>query len=253
MTTEDDLRRPPTRRSRAVNFGDRTLLRSSAPRQQLAWVSVEQAQSFIVYAQAQVVQPPPGTESPLVVPFVELEWGHGGASVFATFPVLPSAAVQPGNVLRVPLAASMIKVSGVLLDEGGNEIDPTNPATAQVACVVAPGFDGIPQVPTEWIPVSGSNASVTGRPSKITRFFGYRISGTAPLWAMLIDQASTPGNGAPPVLAAPVGLFPAVFDVPTPNGMPFSQGIWLALSSRPDALELASGASVLARIERQLL
>jgi len=253
MTDDHDLRRPPVRRSRPVNFGDHTTLRAGAGSQQLAWVSVEDGQSWVVYAQANVTQPPPNTESSLVVPFVELEWGHGGASVFATFPVVPATAVQPGNVLRVPLAASMIKVSGVLLDTGGRSLDSTNPATAQISCVVAPGFDGIPQVPTEWIPLSGSDASVAAKPSKLTRMLGHLIQGTPPFWVMLFDARSSPGAGSPPVVASPVGSFPAAFDIPFPNGLPFTQGVWLALSSSPDVLALASGASVFVRIERQLL
>ncbi|MGA2450275.1 MAG: hypothetical protein ABTD50_16495 [Polyangiaceae bacterium] len=253
MTEPSDLRRPPIRRTRAVNYGDRTTLRPGVSSQQLAWVSAEEAQAWVVYAQAQVTQPPVDSEFSQVMPFVELEWGHGGASVFATFPVVPGTPVQPGNVLRVPLAASMIKASGVLLDEGGGALDPSTPASAQLSCVIAPGFDGIPQVPTEWIPISGSNAAVTERPSKITHVFGHLITGATPLWIMLLDSTTAPESGTSPVLAAPVGSFPAAFDLTLPNSVPFSQGVWLALSTAADTLELALDASVFVRVERQLL
>jgi hypothetical protein len=247
------IARPPIGRGRAVNHGDRTPLRPGAPAAQLAWVSVEHSQSWIVYAQAQVTQPPSDTEFSRVVPFVELEWGHGGASVTATFPIVPGTEVQPGNVLRVPLAASMVKASGVLLDEGGAPLNPTNPAVAKVSCFIAPGFDGIPQVPTEWIPLSGSSGSVTPRPSKITRVFGYLITGSAPLWVMLLDKTGIPARGQVPVVAAPVGPFPSSFDLSLPNSVPFTQGVWLAVSTTPETLTPTTAATVFARIERQLL
>jgi hypothetical protein len=236
-------------RCRAVNHGDRTLLRPGAARQQLAWVSVAESQPWVVYAQAQVKQQPEQS----VVPFVELEWGHGGASVFATFPIVPGTSSSPGNVLRVPLAASMVKASGVLLDEGGDPLDPTTPASAQVSCVIAPGFDGIPQVPTEWLFFSGESGLITARPSKLTRCFGYLLTGSGPLWVMLLDSSSVPADGTPPVIAAPLGAFPATFDLALPNGLPFTQGVWLAVSSTAETLTVATSATAFARIERQLL
>jgi hypothetical protein len=244
--------RPALTRDRAVNYGDRTTLRPGAPPQQLAWVTVECSQSWIVYAQAQVTQPLSG-EFPLVVPFVDLEWGHGGASVRARFPLIPGTPAQPGNILRVPLAASTIKASGVLLNQGGDPLDPANPAAAQVSCFAAPGFDGITQLPTEWIPLSGSSGSMTPRPSKITRVLGYLLTGTAPLWVMLLDTIEEPGFGSAPVVAAPVGPFPSSFDLALPNGVPFSRGVWLSVSSAPERLNPTPSATVFARVERQLL
>jgi hypothetical protein len=247
------IERPPIERSRAVNHGDRTPLRPGAARQQLAWVSVPDSQPWVVYAQAKVKQPPAGGNFPTVVPFVELEWGHGGASVFATFPVIPGNAGQPGNVLRVPLAASMVKASGLLLDEGGSVLSPQTPASAQIACVIAPGFDGIPQVPTEWISFSGAAGIVANRPSKLTHLLAYQLTGTGRLWLMLIDSATAPDPGATPIIAAPLGGFPALIDLSFPNGVPFTQGVWLAVSTDPDVLSATPPATVSARLERQLL
>ena len=91
-----------TRRTRDVNHGDRTPLRG-AESKTLAWISVDDSHPFTVYASARVQ---PATAS--VVPMVSIEWGHGGASLFGEYPVIKR--------LRVPIVASMVKLSGRLQD-----------------------------------------------------------------------------------------------------------------------------------------
>ena len=79
----------PTRRERDVNWGDRSRLEGRKP-QTLAWVSLAEPSSIVVYAHANI-------RNGSSICSVSIEWGNCGASVAGEYPVIKR--------LRVPLVA----------------------------------------------------------------------------------------------------------------------------------------------------
>ena len=176
----------PTRREREVNWGDRTRI-TGRETKTLAWVSVDASQSMIVYAQAALR----GAGSEGVACVVHIEWGHGGASVDQDFPLV--------HRLRVPLAASMVKVSGRLLDTSGNP--PPFTVTADVSVVIAPGLDGETLRNTQWSYDAGSEGLLSDIPTRVMRIDGYN-AGATDTWLMVFDGPAVAGEV--PTIARPV-------------------------------------------------
>jgi hypothetical protein len=223
----------PTRREREVNWGDKTRVRGNE-RKTLAWVSVAESCAMIVYASAALR----GVGAASGVAFVvNIEWGHGGASVDQDFPVV--------HRLRVPLAASMVKVSGWLADENGNA--PSTSVSGDISVAIAPGTDSDTLRNTRWVAQRGAAGTISDAPERVMRIEGYN-AGSADTWIMVFDG---PGEN---------GDFPAIAR-PARAGRPFtirrfdSQGfrssvVWRA-SSTP--ITLTKDQSALLRVDAELL
>jgi hypothetical protein len=223
-----------TRRARDVNHGDRTRVRGTES-QTLAWISVDEAQAFTVYAAAKV-QPP----SANVVPIVAIEWGHGGASLFSEHAVI--------RELRVPLAASMVKLSGRLLDRTTGKAPPTT-VSAEFAATIAPGSDGQTLRNTRWVGQTGAEGLVARGQHRVFTIDGYN-AGAAPSWLMVFDDVARPPNGTAPAMARPAGTFPRTFRLRRFDTFGFLRGVFWAVSSTPLALTFDPSATY--RVDTEL-
>src|ERR1700733_7253685 len=177
----------PTRREREVNWGDKTRIVGNE-RKTLAWVSVEESRSMVVYATASVRG---GAAAAGISFLVNGEWGHGGASVDQDYPVV--------HRLRVPLAASMVKVSGRLVDPAGKPAPST--VSGEISVVIAPGLDGETLRNTRWEYDVGTEGTFSTGPARLLRVDGYN-AGVFDTWVMLFDGPAT--NGEVPAIARPV-------------------------------------------------
>ena len=222
----------PTRRAREVNWGDRTKLTGSE-RKTLAWISVEASQSMIVYARAYVR----GAGSEGVACVVHLEWGHGGASIDQDFPIV--------HRLRVPVAASMVKVSGRLLDTSGNS--PPATVTADVSVVIAPGLDGETLRNTQWAFDAGSEGVLSDLPTRVMRIDGYN-AGAADTWLMVFDGAALAGEI--PTIARPVRSGTS-FSIHRFDSQPFRTSVAWAASTTP--ITLTKDPSAFLRVDAEFL
>ena len=222
----------PTRRAREVNWGDRTKL-TGRETKTLAWVSVDVSQSMIVYAQASVR----GVGSDGVACVVNLEWGHGGASIDQDFPIV--------HRLRVPLAASMVKVSGRLLDTSGNP--PPFTVTADVSVVIAPGLDGETLRNTQWSYDAGSEGLLSDIPTRVMRIDGYN-AGATDTWLMVFDGPAVAGEV--PTIARPVRSG-ASFSVRRFDSQPFRASVAWAASTTP--ITLTKDPSAFLRVDAEFL
>ena len=221
----------PTRREREVNWGDRTKI-TGRETKTLAWVSVESSLSMIVYAQA-VVR---GAGSSGVACVVNVEWGHGGASVDQDFPVV--------HRLRVPVAASMVKVSGRLLSASGNP--PPASVSADVSALIAPGLDGQTLRNTEWTFDVGAEGVLSDGPARVMRVDGYNAGGDT--FLMVFDGPAVAGEA--PTIARPVRANRA-FSVRRFDSQPFRTSVTWSASSTPLLLTKDAGASL--RVDAELL
>ena len=166
-----------TRRARDVNHGDRTPLRG-AESKTLAWISVEDAQAFTVYATARVR---PATAR--VVPIVAMEWGHGGASLVGEYPVI--------RRLRVPVVASMVKLSGRLVDVATGKA-PAATVSAEISAAIVPGSDGQTLHTTSWIGQTGAEGLAASGPQRVFTVDGYNGGLQRPeCWVMVFDDVTT--------------------------------------------------------------
>lgn len=222
----------PTRRGREVNWGDRTRL-AGRESKTLAWVSIEAAQPMVVYATAFVR----GAGSSDVACVAQIEWGHGGASVVQEFPIVQR--------LRVPLAASMVKVSGRLVGASGGLVSPA--VTADVSLFIAPALDGETLRNTEWTHDAGAEGLLSDHPARLMKAEGYN-AGSADRWVMLFDGPAT--NGDVPTIAKPVRAGRA-FVVRRFDSHAFRNAITWAASSTPLTLTKDPGASM--RVDAELL
>jgi hypothetical protein len=179
----------PTRREREVNWGDKTKIRGNE-KKTLAWVSVAESRPMVVYATASVRG---GAAAAGVACVISLEWGHGGASVAQDFPVV--------HRLRVPVAASMVKASGRLLDANGQP--PAAAVSCEVSLVIAPGLDGQTLRNTTWVHDGGAEGTLSPGPARIMRVEGYN-GGAADTWVMLCDRPGV--NGDVPTVARRVAV-----------------------------------------------
>lgn len=173
----------PTVRDREVNWGDKTTLTGNAQKT-LAWASVDTSQGLIVYASARV------TGAPDVVCVANIEWGHGGASLDQDFAIIER--------LRVPLAASMVKITGRLVDAKGKAPPPN--VKCDVSVVIAPGADSETLRNTRWVHQSGAAGVVSNKPERVMRVEGFN-AGAADTWLMVFDGKAEPG--AFPAMATP--------------------------------------------------
>jgi hypothetical protein len=224
-----------TRRARDVNHGDRTPLRGGGART-LGWISVDASQAFTVYATARV-----NPTSANVVAMVSIEWGHGGASLVAEYPVIKR--------LRVPLVGSMVKLSGRLV-----EATTGKPAAAdisgEVTVTIAPGSDGETLRPTSWVAQSGAEGLVARGQQRVLTLDGYN-GGASACWVMAFDDVARPADGTLPVMARPAGTFPRTFRLRRFDTRGFLRGVYWAASATPLLLTFEPGASL--RVDTELL
>ena len=221
----------PTRREREVNWGDKTKL-TGRETKTLAWVSVASSESMIVYAQASVR----GVGSAGIACVVHIEWGHGGASVDQDFPIV--------HRLRVPVAASMVKVSGRLLDASGKPGPST--VTADVSAFIAPGLDGETLRTTEWAFDGGSAGVLSTTPARVMRVEGYNAG--ADTWLMVFDGPAVAGEA--PTIARPVRAGRS-FTVRRFDSQAFRTSVTWSASSTPLLLTKDPAASM--RVDAELL
>ena len=221
----------PTRRAREVNWGDRTKLTGSETKT-LAWVSVGVACPMILYATATLRGPAAG-----VACVVSVEWGHGGASVSQEFPIV--------HRLRLPLAASMVKVSGRLLDASGK---PPSPAVSgEMSVVIATGLDGESLRNTRWVFDGGAEGDLWHGPARVMRVEGYNAT-SIDTWIMVFDGRAA--NGHVPVMARPVRARRA-FAIPRLDSQAFLTSVTWAASATP--LLLTKDPKALMRVDAELL
>jgi hypothetical protein len=218
-------------RNREVNWGDRTHI-TGGEQKTLAWVSVEFSEPMVVYATCSLQGPSDG-----IACIASIEWGHGGASVRQDYPIVQR--------LRVPLAASMIKVHGSLRDAAGKPAPPT--VSADVSLVIAPGSDGETIRNTRWLHGTGASGVLTEVPSRVVRLEGYN-AGAATTWVMFFDGAPKPGDT--PVAARPVPPARA-FAIPRNDTQAFRVGVSWAASTTPLVLTPDPGASL--RVDAECL
>jgi hypothetical protein len=224
-----------TRRARDVNHGDRTLFRGGESKT-LAWISVDVSQAFTVYATARVQ---PATSG--VVPIVSIDWGHGGASLRAEYPVIKR--------LRVPLVGSMVKLSGRLVDAATGKPAPTS-VSGEIAATIAPGSDGETLRPTWWVAQSGAQGLVAAGQQRVLTVDGYNAGGAAS-WIMVFDDVTRPADGSLPAMARPAATFPRTFRLRRFDTRGFLRGVFWAASSTPLLLTFDPNASL--RVDTELL
>jgi hypothetical protein len=175
-----------TVRARDVNWGDRTRLQGRKP-QTLAWVSLPTSSSIVVYAHANI-------RSGSSICSVSIEWGNGGASVTGDYRVIKR--------LRVPLVASMVKLSGRLVGPDGSPAGAGD--AADVSAFVAEGTDGETLRNTEWLHQSGVAAGVLAQgPQRLMRFEGYNAG--ASTFVHVFDGSPELGSEPTILIPAPAG------------------------------------------------
>ena len=135
--------------------------------------------------------------------------GHGGASVDHDYAVI--------HRLRVPVAASMVKVSGRLRDPSGAA--PPASVVAEVSALIAPGMDGETLRNTRWVAQQGASGTISDGPERVMRVEGYNAG--ADTWVMVFDGPGEPGGF--PAMARPVraGRLAGRTTTPSPaSGLP---------------------------------
>ena len=219
----------PIVRDRAVNWGDRTRLEGRKT-QTLAWVSLETSCPLVVYAHANVRR---GSS----ICMVTIEWGNGGASVAGDYPVIKR--------LRVPLAASMVKLSGRLVDPSSGAPGTAGDA-ADVSAFVAAGLDGETLRNTRWLTQTGNAGVVAKGPQRLMRIEGYNAGGAT--FVQVFD-------GAPEIGAEPKILIPAPagrrFRARRFDSQGFVDSVQWGASSTPLTYTPDNSASV--RVDAELL
>jgi len=220
-----------TLRNQDVNFGDRTKL-SGPSTKTLAWMNVPHAAPFTVYADARITGP-----AELIVPLVTIEWGAGTATVSAEYRIV--------GRLRVPLAASSIRVDARLVDHRG---DPA-PAgvVAEVTAFIACGTDGETIPNARALVQSGASGVLSDRSERVLALHGYN-AGNDPLWLMLFEGHALPEPGAVPRMATPALR---LFRMRPVSPREFVAGVVWAASSTPLFFTPAPGAAL--HVEAEIL
>ncbi|HEY1693083.1 MAG TPA: hypothetical protein VGG39_13035 [Polyangiaceae bacterium] len=174
-----------TVRARDVNWGDRTRLQGRKS-QTLAWVSLSTSSSIVVYAHANI-------RSGKSLVYVSIEWGNGGASVTGDYRVIKR--------LRVPLVASMVKLSGRLAASDGSPANASD--AADVSAFVAEGTDGETLRNTEWTSQIGSAGIVAKGSQRLMRIEGYNAG--AATFVHVFDGPPELGSEPTILIPAPAG------------------------------------------------
>jgi hypothetical protein len=222
-----------TRREREVNWGDKTKI-TGGEKKTLAWVSVAECRPMIVYATATLRG---GAAAAGVAFVVNVEWGHGGASIDHDYEVV--------HRLRVPVAASMVRVSGRLLDDGGKA--PPATVSGEIAVFIAPGNDGETVRNTRWVHQDGYEDTIVADPARVVRVEGYN-AGAVDTWLMVFDGVGN--NGDFPTMARPVRAGRS-FVMRRFDTQAFRTSVTWRASSTP--ITLTKDPSALMRVDTELL
>jgi hypothetical protein len=150
-------------------------------------VSLEQSCPHVVYAHANIRQ-----GSAIVQ--VTIEWGNGGASVAGDYPVIKR--------LRVPVVASMVRLSGRLVDAASGG-PPAASDVADVSAFIAPGLDGETLRNTRWLHQTGASGVIARGPQRVMRIEGYNAGGAT--FVHVFDGAPRPGREPAIFIPAPAG------------------------------------------------
>jgi hypothetical protein len=228
----------PTYRAREVNFGDRTKLRGPE-RKTLCWMNVEDSAPHTVYASARLTGPEAQVRR--AAARVHLAWGHGGASVEATFPIV--------RRLRVPLAASMIRLEGSLVDVTTGA-PPSRDVEAEISAFVAVGTDGESLPNTRALLQSGAEGVLAEASERVLSVHGFNV-GPSDVFCMLFDASELPLDGASPRLVVPAPRT-APFSLRLASPRDFVGGVTWAASSDPFTLAHDAGARLLVDVEMML-
>jgi hypothetical protein len=222
-----------TRREREVNWGDKTKITGSE-KKTLAWVSVAECRPMTVYATATLRG---GAATAGVAFVVTIEWGHGGASIGHDYSVV--------RRLRVPVVASMVSVSGRLLD--AKDHPPPATVSGEISVVIAAGSDGETLRNTRWVSQQGAEATVVNDPARVFRVEGYN-AGAVDTWLMVFDGVGN--NGDFPAMARPVRAG-RTFVMRRFDTQAFRTSVTWRASSTPLTLTKDPSASV--RVDTELL
>ena len=218
-------------RNQDVNFGDRTKL-SGPSTKTLAWMNVPEAAPFTVYADATITGP-----AGLIIPLVTIEWGAGTATVSSEYRIV--------GRLRVPLAASSIRVDARLVDDRG-EPAPAG-VSAEVSAFIATGVDGETLPNARAVVQSGASGVLSERSERVLAVHGYNAAAD-PAWLMLFEGRAVPAAGATPRLATPALR---VFQIRPASPRDFVAGVVWAASSTPLAFTPAPDAAL--HLEAEML
>ncbi len=219
-----------THRQQDINFGDRTKLTGSTTKT-LAWMNLDESASFTVYADARFTAGPPAA-LPHLAAIVTIEWGAGAATVSAEYRIV--------GRLRVPLAASAIRVEGHLEDVRGLPVP--GDVVAEVAAFIARGTDGetIPNAQTRV--QSGAQGILSTRSERVLAVEGFN-AGAGSLWVMLFEGPALPAAGAAPRMAAPAPAG-APFRMRPASAREFLGGVVWAASAAPLTFTPVPGAAL---------
>lgn len=223
----------PTTRAHTVNFGDKTLVRAAEPRKPLCEISVNEPQAFTAYVTARIE---PATASAL--PMVFVEWGHGGAAI-------QMRELVVDRLLRLPLAGSMVRLAGRIVDADGNPLPRTSPVKCHFTAFVAPAVDGQTLRNTRWTSQRGAEGLVSDGPELVMTIEGYP-STVASRWLMVFDAATRPPNGTFPRIAVPARR---AYRVPRFDGHGFRRGVYWVASSTPMTLTFDGAADLRVDVE----
>jgi hypothetical protein len=227
------------RRAHDVNFGDKVTVRGDEQKC-VAWVSVEEeeAGAFTVYATARLHAPE--NERPWLVPTLHVEWGNGGASVEAEFPVVQR--------LRVPVAASMIRATARLVDTRGRAV--TREASCAFSTFIARGGAESVTLHTEWSVVRAPTAILAKGPQRLAGLRGINV-GTELRYVMLFDLDRLPTPDDPSAVVVPARPAPDAFDLRFQNVRGFRSGLAWGISRQP--LELVTEPEATVRLELEMV
>jgi hypothetical protein len=226
MTTQAIGR--PTLRAHEVNWGDRTRLEGRVP-QTLAWISLEDCFALTVYATVKV-------DNPNHACVVTIEWGNGGSAIRADYLLIKR--------LRVPLVASVAKVSGRLVTVDGSSLPST--ALGEVYLFIGCGSDGETLRNTRWITQIGSGGVIEDGPQRVMRVEGFN-AGSSKVFVQLFDGAVAGGT---PAIEVPASAGER-FVVERFDSQGFFAGVTWGASSTPFTYTADKSASV--RMDVELL
>ncbi|MFI5296773.1 MAG: hypothetical protein ACHREM_01635 [Polyangiales bacterium] len=169
---------------------------------------------------------------------VTVQWGHGGASVEQSYAVI--------HRLVVPLAASMVSVSGRLVDADGAPAGVG--VSADVSVTIAPGIDTHALHNTRWLTSIGSSGAITTTPTRAMRIEALNV-GKADVWLMLFDGTPNVGDSPAVVRRAHVGR---TVTIRRPDSHGFRRGLHYGAST--NALAYAPTPSFRAfRVDAEIL
>src|SRR5208282_5014968 len=103
--------------------------------------------------------------------------------------------------LRVPVVASMVKLSGRLVELGGGQVSLSD--AADVSAFVAVGSDGVTLRNTRWLHQIGITGVLARGPQRVMRIEGYNAGGST--FVHIFDGPTRVGADPTILIPAPAG------------------------------------------------